>query len=639
MTSVIDFDPIQFTSLFAIASEAFIKNTKNANYHEQTKGIRDKEVALQGIITRLLDDYSKASGINTRNVILRYIIQYAVMFSRMCIDIEKNIIGKVYMCDADIISRHMASDSLTTRQVGCFFQMVDDLNSVEPPEPESIPGSNNKLQQEKEKKCKEPLQPAVLATLPSFNQIVGLSRAKQDFSQMYVLPYKYENLFMHKTRGVLLYGPPGTGKTLLAKAAAKAFDNCKFFAPSPGELKGKYVGETEKNIEHVFKCAREALARDDNVKHVIIFLDEFDGIGGLKSKGPNMILSVNALLQQMDGISSVDGVSVIASTNLPWELEDAILRRFDSKIFVDIADNDTITHIIKRAIAETFYFGVISKFDKKEKQRLLREADMNPRVYDEDNMTGVLQFIGSLHGSIESRPCTDANTDKPTAIKDNDDICVSNMKDIQEIAAMFAPQPDGVKIKASILTPTGTPFKLTPEIIRTLEGPPIFGYSPSDVTKIVSNAIGKAALRALTGPLRKNTLSFGDDTTEEYYVPVSYTYIIDQAEQADLTGLVSSYTVYVTKDGRATMVHQLNEYLKTKTKLHKSADTYTWKTGTANDYTRTINIEVIREEDHSRVINLTLTRDDFTRARAASTVQNMSYVNLLMYNKYGIIPK
>ena len=208
-----------------------------------------------------------------------------------------------------------------------------------------------------------------------FDDVIGQEPAKIALKNGFIWPNVYSNLYPKIAKGVLFYGPPGTGKSYLAKAAANEMNLPKYdenlhilyFAPQGGDLKGKYVGETEKNIQKYFKCASDAAEKCQNDKNEseedperkgkhrvlsIIFLDEVDAIAGDRTQDSSgmMSLSVNALLQALDGLSSKPNVSVIAATNFPWDLDSAFLRRFDSKILIDIPSANDIYNIIQKQI-------------------------------------------------------------------------------------------------------------------------------------------------------------------------------------------------------------------------------------------------------------------------------------------------
>uniref|UniRef100_A0A6C0JZ98 AAA+ ATPase domain-containing protein n=1 Tax=viral metagenome TaxID=1070528 RepID=A0A6C0JZ98_9ZZZZ len=183
-----------------------------------------------------------------------------------------------------------------------------------------------------------------------YSDVAGLAAEKKTIDSSLVYPLIYPNLYPKTSKGILIYGPPGTGKTYLVKAAVNELQKkddsvgVLFFAPSPGDLKGKYVGETEKRIEEIFRCARDAACEHQagcpgNKKYIsIIFMDEMDAIAPDRDKDTTglAVNSVNTLLQMMDGIKSFPNVTVVAATNYPWNLDAAILRRFDTQLLINV---------------------------------------------------------------------------------------------------------------------------------------------------------------------------------------------------------------------------------------------------------------------------------------------------------------
>lgn len=287
-----------------------------------------------------------------------------------------------------------------------------------------------------------------------FDDIAGMSQVKEQLKNSFINPQKFPKLFGQMGKGLLLYGPPGVGKTFIIKAAVNELARSdpsirvSFFAPTAGELKGKYFGESEKKINALFTCATnkacECMNDDDeqslppppslnftdldfndpkvverlkvlenisNGKKIlrdlfklmsmsedalrenlqilqtgtadqqrgyryltqdlntfkwflsknfsqeldtdnvqirsisIIFIDEFESVARSRDSDETGLAAttVNAFLQAMDGIASSPNVAVIAATNYPWQLDSAILRRFQQKIFIDLPNSqDTI---------------------------------------------------------------------------------------------------------------------------------------------------------------------------------------------------------------------------------------------------------------------------------------------------------
>ncbi|GFR44570.1 hypothetical protein Agub_g5843 [Astrephomene gubernaculifera] len=168
-----------------------------------------------------------------------------------------------------------------------------------------------------------------------WEDIAGLEGAKRLIKEAVVLPLRYPQLFtglLAPWRGVLLYGPPGTGKTLLAKAVAT---ECRttFFNISASSIISKWRGDSEKLVRVLFDLARHHAPST-------VFLDEIDALMGARGGEGEHEASrrmKTELLIQMDGLArGGEGVFVLAATNLPWELDMALLRRLEKRILVPL---------------------------------------------------------------------------------------------------------------------------------------------------------------------------------------------------------------------------------------------------------------------------------------------------------------
>ena len=204
----------------------------------------------------------------------------------------------------------------------------------------------------------------------SLASIVGNDAIKQDIINGIVQPFNQPLLFkMH--RSFLFYGPPGTGKTMFAKASANSLHtlsahmNVLFFAPSTDALKDKHVGGTEKKITNYFKCVQQQAAEhtnDTGTKTVgVIFIDEIDSLARSRDEDDSagvQASATNTLLQMMDGFTRLNDVIVMAATNYPWQLDDAVLSRFQDKIYVRLPDTPTIVGLLKYNIKQ-FYANAI----------------------------------------------------------------------------------------------------------------------------------------------------------------------------------------------------------------------------------------------------------------------------------------
>ncbi|KAM6984688.1 katanin p60 ATPase-containing subunit A-like 2 [Aplochiton taeniatus] len=167
--------------------------------------------------------------------------------------------------------------------------------------------------------------------------IMGLEDAKRLVKEAVVYPIKYPQLFtgiLSPWKGLLLYGPPGTGKTLLAKAVATEC-NTTFFNISASSIVSKWRGDSEKLVRVLFELARYHAPST-------IFLDELESVMGQRGTGQGgehegSRRMKTELLVQMDGLArSDDLVFVLAASNLPWELDHAMLRRLEKRILVGL---------------------------------------------------------------------------------------------------------------------------------------------------------------------------------------------------------------------------------------------------------------------------------------------------------------
>jgi AAA family ATPase len=172
-----------------------------------------------------------------------------------------------------------------------------------------------------------------------WSDIGGQQEVKQKLRECVEWPLTHSETFtrlgVEAPRGVLLYGPPGCSKTLTAKALATE-SGINFIAVKGPELLNKYVGESERAVREIFRKARAASPS-------IIFFDEIDALGAARDGGEGHGGMLTSLLNEMDGVETLSGVTVVAATNRPDVLDPALTRpgRLDRIIYVGAPDHAT----------------------------------------------------------------------------------------------------------------------------------------------------------------------------------------------------------------------------------------------------------------------------------------------------------
>ena len=176
------------------------------------------------------------------------------------------------------------------------------------------------------------------ATIPnvSWNDIGALQAVRKELHSAIVRPIKspdlYESFGISAPAGVLLWGPPGCGKTLLAKAVA-AESKANFISIKGPELLNKFVGESEAAVRRVFTRARSSVP-------CVIFFDELDALVPRRDDAGSEASArvVNTLLTELDGLEERAGIFIVAATNRPDMIDEAMLRpgRLDRQLFVDL---------------------------------------------------------------------------------------------------------------------------------------------------------------------------------------------------------------------------------------------------------------------------------------------------------------
>ncbi|KAI5063446.1 hypothetical protein GOP47_0022306 [Adiantum capillus-veneris] len=188
----------------------------------------------------------------------------------------------------------------------------------------------------------------------SFEDIGALDDVKEALQEVVMLPLQRSDLFsrgglIKPCKGILLFGPPGTGKTMLAKAVAREA-GASFINVSMSTITSKWFGEDEKNVRALFTLASK-------VAPTILFIDEVDSMLGQRSRTgehETMRKIKNEFMAHWDGLRSKGGerILVLAATNRPFDLDDAIIRRFERRIMVDLPNKENREKILNAILSK-----------------------------------------------------------------------------------------------------------------------------------------------------------------------------------------------------------------------------------------------------------------------------------------------
>jgi cell division protease FtsH len=202
----------------------------------------------------------------------------------------------------------------------------------------------------------------------TFKDVAGVDEAKEELQEIIDFlrePQKFQKLGGRIPKGVLLVGPPGTGKTMLARAIAGEA-NVPFFSISGSDFVEMFVGVGASRVRDLFEQGKKNAP-------CIIFIDEIDAVGrhrgaGLGGGHDEREQTLNALLVEMDGFESNEGVILIAATNRPDVLDPALLRpgRFDRRVVVprpDVGGREGIlkVHTKKIPLAEDVDISILAR--------------------------------------------------------------------------------------------------------------------------------------------------------------------------------------------------------------------------------------------------------------------------------------
>ncbi|KAI3468668.1 hypothetical protein Pfo_025331 [Paulownia fortunei] len=187
----------------------------------------------------------------------------------------------------------------------------------------------------------------------TFADIGALDEIKESLQELVMLPLRRPDLFegglLKPCRGILLFGPPGTGKTMLAKAIANEA-GASFINVSMSTITSKWFGEDEKNVRALFTLAAK-------VSPTIIFVDEVDSMLGQRNRAGEheaMRKIKNEFMTHWDGLLTKPGerILVLAATNRPFDLDEAIIRRFERRIMVGLPSVENREKILRTLLSK-----------------------------------------------------------------------------------------------------------------------------------------------------------------------------------------------------------------------------------------------------------------------------------------------
>lgn len=187
----------------------------------------------------------------------------------------------------------------------------------------------------------------------TFDDIGALEKVKGTLEELIIVPLKrpelYKGQLLKPVKGILFFGPPGTGKTMLAKAVATE-SGAKFINIAMSSITSKWLGDGEKYVKAVFSLASKASPS-------IIFIDEVDSMLGRREdpgEHETMRKMKNEFMVHWDGLRTKDKerVLVLAATNRPFDLDEAVIRRFSRRLMVNLPDASSRERILRLILSK-----------------------------------------------------------------------------------------------------------------------------------------------------------------------------------------------------------------------------------------------------------------------------------------------
>jgi len=242
----------------------------------------------------------------------------------------------------------------------------------------------------------------------TWDKIGGLEETKREIKFTYglALAQKPESVKMAGWRRMLFYGPPGTGKTLLAAATSNGL-GATFFNVKASNLLSKYFGESSRLVTALFDAARS----ESDSGFAVVFIDEIESLCMARGEGSDSGAErrmLSTLLSEMDGLADKGEdrfVLTIAATNAPWDLDDAVLSRFQKRIYIPLPDataRESILSIQLKGYETEFPIGDLvartASFSGRDLERLVNQA---VSLMVEDLNSAIPKFVDEGRPAIE----------------------------------------------------------------------------------------------------------------------------------------------------------------------------------------------------------------------------------------------